>query len=169
LKNPVVKGHNLRLDKEPDFAEVVKAIDAFSGDFRELVFCGYGEPTLRFDLVKQLAGHFRKRFSKIRLDTNGHGNLINGRDITVELHGIFDAVSISLNASNPQDYVKLNRPEYGQQAFQAMLDFIKSCAEKGLEVTASIVGFPGADVENTEKIARSLGVKYRIRKYDELG
>lgn len=169
LKNPVVKGHNLHLDKEPEFEDVVKAIDGFNDDFDELVFCGYGEPTIRFDLVKQVAKHFRRRFTRIRIDTNGHGNLINGRDITMELPGVIDAVSISLNAENEEKYIKLNRPEYGGRAFKAMQDFIRACVEKKLDVTASIVGFPGAEVEKTAEIANNIGAKFRVRKYDDLG
>lgn len=169
LKNPMVKGHNLKLDKEPDFDDVVRDVSAFPSSFDELVFCGYGEPTLRFDLVKQLSRRFRDRFPQIRLDTNGHGNLINGRDITAELPGVIDSVSISLNASDAESYIRINRPEYGPESFEAMLTFIKSCRERGVEVTATIVGFPGADVEGTQKIAQKLDVKFRIRKYNDLG
>ena len=169
LKNPMVKGHNLKLDKEPNFDDVVRDVAAYPASFGELVFCGYGEPTLRFELVKRLAGHFRTRFPRIRLDTNGHGNLINGRDITAELPGLIDSVSISLNAADAESYVRLNRPEFGPESFAAMLTFIKSCRERGIEVTATIVGFPGAEVEGAQKIAQNLGVKFRIRKYNDLG
>jgi len=169
LKNPMVKGHNLKLDNEPNFDDVVRDVDDYPASFDELVFCGYGEPTLRFDLVKQLARHFRARFPRIRLDTNGHGNLINQRDITAELPGVIDSVSISLNASDAESYVRINRPEYGPESFEAMLTFIKSCRRCGVEVTATIVGFPGADVEGTQIIAQNLDVKFRIRKYNDLG
>ena len=169
LKNPMVKGHNLKLEKEPDFTEVVRAVEAFPASFDELVFCGYGEPTIRFDMVKKLASHFRSRFKQIRLDTNGHGNLINQRDITPELVGSIDVISVSLNAATPEEYVRLNRPEYGLDSFRAMLEFIKLCKKKDLEVAATVVGFPGAEVEGTKKIAGELGVNYRIRKYNDLG
>jgi len=169
LKRPMVQGHNLKLEQEPSFEDAAHAIDQFPHTYDELVFCGYGEPTIRFELVKDLARKFRHRFSRIRLDTNGHGNLIHERDIVPEMAGLIDAVSVSLNAATPQEYVRINRPENGEAAFAAMQDFLKKCRAAGFEVIASIVGFPGADVEGTEKIARSLDVKYRIRKFNDLG
>jgi len=169
LKRPMVQGHNLKLEQEPSFQEVVQAVDRFSRTFEELVFCGYGEPTLRFELVKELARHYQRRFPRIRLDTNGQGSLINRRDIVPELMGLINAVSVSLNAASAQEYIRLNRPQYGERAFEGMLDFMRKCLTAGLEVTASIVGFPGADIEGTKEIARLLGVKYRIRKYNDLG
>ena len=167
--NPVVKGHSLKLETEPEFDDVVKAVNDMPGEFRELVFCGFGEPTLRFDLVKQIAKHFRSRFTRIRLDTNGSGNLINERDISGEIEALFDAVSVSLNTSDPDEYLRINRPQYGDEAFPAMLEFIRSCAARDLEVTASIVGFPGADITGTSKLAKELGADFRVRKYNDLG
>ena len=169
LRNPVVKGHSLKLEAEPDYNESAAAVEAFPDNFDEMVFCGFGEPTIRFDLVMRLAKRFRSRFKSIRLDTNGHGNLINGRDITDDLAGVFNEVSISLNSSKPDEYLKINRPEYGVDAFAAMKEFIKACRIKGLRVTASIVGFPGADEKGAEELSRELGVNFRIRKYNDLG
>lgn len=168
-RNPVVKGHNLALEEEPTFEGALKAVGAIDGDYQELVFCGFGEPTLRFDLVKRIAGHLRPRFQRLRLDTNGHGSLINRRDITGEVAELFDAVSVSLNAANQEEYAKISRPEFGNEAFPALIDFIRGCKSKGLEVTATIVGFPGADIQEAEALARELGVNFRVRKYNELG
>lgn len=168
-KNPVVKGYNLKLEREPEFEDVVEAVEKRSNQYDELVFCGYGEPTIRFDLMKRIARRFRPRFHRIRLDTNGHGNLINGRDIVKETAEVVDSVSVSLNTSDPEEYLRLNRPEFVDKAFPQMLNFIRRCKESGLEVTATIVGFPGADVEGSEKLAEQSGVKFRVRKYNELG
>ena len=169
LRNPVVKGHSLKLDVEPDYDEAVRAVESFPNTFDELVFCGFGEPTMRFDLMLKLAKKFRSRFKKLRLDTNGHGNLINGRDITGEIASIFDVVSVSLNTSDPGEYLKLNRPEFGEKAYEAVKEFMKSCKAKGLDVIASIVGFPGADEKGAEKLAEESGVNFKIRKYNDLG
>jgi TatD DNase family protein len=169
LKNPMVKGHNLKLEQEPDFEEVVREVEKFPPNFRELVFCGYGEPTLRLDLVKRLAEHFRSKFKRIRMDTNGHGNLINERDIVPELRGLIDIVSVSLNAGEAKTYLKLNRPHFGEKAFPTVLDFIHQCRSAGMEVTATIVGYPGAEVEASEKLTRELGINFRIRKFNDLG
>ena len=165
----MVKGHNLKLDVEPEFEDVVNIVETFPDSFDELVFCGYGEPTIRFELLKKIAARFRRRFRQIRLDTNGHGSIINQRDITPELVGLIDVVSVSLNAATTEEYVRLNRPEYGPESFMAMQEFMKLCKVKGLEVTATVVGFPGADVEGTKRIAVELGVTYRVRKYNDLG
>ena len=169
LKNPVVKGHNLKLEKEPDFQEVINAINQVDGEYKELVFCGYGEPTERFELLKQVAKRVRGRFKKIRLNTNGQGNLINKRDITPELAGVVDMVSVSLNAADAATYDKINRSQFGIAAFPSVLDFIHSARNQGLKVTVSIVGYPGADVEGAAKLANELGVEFRIRKYNDLG
>ncbi|MCX5666183.1 MAG: YchF/TatD family DNA exonuclease, partial [Candidatus Omnitrophica bacterium] len=55
-----VKGHNLRLDKEPTVEEILKA----AGDvkrYREIVFCGYGEPTTRLEVVKAVCRELKKQ------------------------------------------------------------------------------------------------------------
>jgi len=168
-RNPVVKGHSLKLQDEPDFNEIISAIESYANGYEELVFCGFGEPTLRLDMLKQVAEHFRNKFQKIRLDTNGHGNLINGRDIAGEIAKVLDTVSVSLNTSDPEEYLKLNRPDFGEKAFPAMLEFIRNCRDSGLEVIGTIVGFPNADIAGVEKLAKESGIKFRVRKYNDLG
>jgi TatD DNase family protein len=168
-KNPIVKGHYLKLEQEPNFEAVVKAVEAYPSNFKELVFCGYGEPTIRFELLKQLARYFRNRFPRIRLDTNGHGNLINERDITGELVGLIDAVSVSLNSADVDTYLKLNRPIFGERGYGGMLDFIKKCRNLGIETMVTIVGYPGVDTAKSQQLAKELGVKFRLRKYNDLG
>lgn len=53
-REAIVKGHNLKIEHEPTSQEVIEAI----GDptrYDEIVFCGYGEPTIRLDVVKEVA------------------------------------------------------------------------------------------------------------------
>ena len=77
--------------------------------FSEIVFCGYGEPTLRWDVVKQVARYVKQHGGSTRMNTNGHGNIINQRDITPELKGLLDTISISLNSTDAEQYAALMR------------------------------------------------------------
>ena len=164
----VVKGHNLRLQEEPTAKELIKEI----GDpkrYDEVVFCGYGEPLLRLDVVKAVAAEVKKKGGKVRIDTNGHGNLIHKRNILPELAGLVDAVSVSLNAQNAELYEKLSQPRFGAAAYDAVKEFIRDAMKHIPEVTATVVSAPGVDVEACRKIAEELGAKYRVREYNVVG
>lgn len=159
-----IKGHHLRLAKEPTTKEVIKAI----GDpkrYEEIVFCGYGEPLIRLDVVKEVSAAVKKRGGKVRIDTNGHGNLIHKRNILPELAGLVDALSISLNAQNAEVYDKISQPALGPGTYDAVKEFIAESKKHIPDVTASIVSVPGVDVEACRKIAGELGVKFRVREH----
>jgi len=163
-----VKGHNLRLADEPAAEDLIKEI----GDpkrFDEIVFCGYGEPTLRLDVIKAVATEVKKKGGKVRIDTNGHGNLIHKRNIVPELAGLVDAVSISLNGQNAEIYEKLSQPKFGAAAYDAVKEFIAEAVKYIPSVTATVVSAPGVDVEACRKIAEGLGAKYRVREYNVVG
>lgn len=158
------RGHDLRLESEPSAAEVIKAV----GDpkrYGEVIFCGYGEPLLRLDVLKEVAKWVKENGGKVRVNTSGHANLEYGRDITPELEGLVDAVSISLNASNPADYVKLHKPKFGAAAFQGVLDFAAACAKRVPDVTLTCIEFPGTDMNACRAVAEKLNVKFRARPY----
>lgn len=169
VDDPVVKGYNLRLRSEPSARELIRAI----GDparFDEVVFCGYGEPTLRLDVIKEVARAVKQAGGRVRLNTNGHGNLIHRRNILPELAGLVDAVSISLNADNAEKYADLCRPAFGPKTHDAVLEFIKEAKRHIPDVTVSVVRLPAVDVEACERIAReTLGVKFRVRELDAVG
>lgn len=163
-----VKGHNLRLGEEPAAAELIAEI----GDpkrYDEIVFCGYGEPLLRLDVVKAVCGEVKRRGGKVRIDTNGHGNLINKRNILPELAGLVDAVSVSLNAQDAALYEKLSQPTFGLAAYDAVKEFIREAAKHLPDVTATVVSAPGVDVEACRRIAGELGAKFRVREYNVVG
>ena len=104
----------------------------------------------------------------LRLNTNGHGNLIHGRDITTELSQAVDSVSISLNASTAKDYQKICHSEYGEKAFDAMLEFTKLCVPKFKKTVLSVVDTIGADeIERCRKVCKSTGAEFRIREIIE--
>ncbi|MDQ7798886.1 MAG: YchF/TatD family DNA exonuclease [Candidatus Edwardsbacteria bacterium] len=167
-KTDFIKGHNLRLEREPAFQEVIDAIGDPS-KYREVVFCGYGEPMLRLDLVKQVAGWLKSKKAQVRINTNGHGNLIAGRDIIPELKGLIDEVSISLNAGDQETYDRICPSRFSGKAFAAMLDFARGCRMAGIKTTMTVMDMPGVDIGLAEKTAKKLGVDIRVRHYDVVG
>ena len=163
---------NLWLEHEPSRQE---AMDSFLSrdvcSYREIVFCGYGEPTYRLDdilwLVDQLKERFGGQLPPVRINTNGHANLIHGRDVIPELKGRIDTLSISLNANNAADYTALCHPVQGEAAYQAMLDFARECKEYVPHVVMTIVDKDKTPEEITRcrRLTEDLGVTLRIRAY----
>lgn len=160
----VINGYNLKMKKseEPDAEVYIKEI----GDpktYSEIVFCGYGEPTIRWDVVKKIAGYVKDNGGKTRMNTDGHGNFINKRDITPELENTIDTVSISLNSTDPQQYAKLMNVDPSMHS--EMLDFAKR-AKNFTRVVLSIVGLSEVDKESAKKlVTEEIGVEFREREY----
>jgi len=167
LQTNYVKGHNLRLEKEPSTEEIITAIGEPSS-YREIVFCGYGEPFLRLDVVKDVSAWIKQRGGKVRINTNGHGNLIHGRNILPELDGLVDRLSISLDAENEEIYEKICMPAY-KEAFQGAISFIKEAKKYIPEVEVTVVTVPEVDIEKCKVIAQELGVRLRARRLDVVG
>ena len=159
----------LWLEHEPSFEEAVAQFDNFDmTSFKEFVFCGFGEPTMRFDLLKQLAKYEKDTYHlPVRLNTNGQGDLINGRSIAKELYGFVDTISISLNTSYPDKYNELVRSVYGDKAFDAMITFVKEAKKYVPNVILSTVEttITKEDEARCAALCRELGVKYRIREW----
>lgn len=167
-KNAIGSADNLWLEHNPDFDEVKNAIDNFDfTGYNEVIFCGYGEPTNAFDLLIKVAQYIRNKMNiKIRVNTNGLGSLINERDISQELCQNVDAVSISLNCSNEEEYNKVVRPKFGIKSYSAMLDFAKNCKKYTDDVMLSVVDVIGEqEVAKCQKIADDLDIKLRVRKF----
>jgi len=140
---------------------------------KEVVFCGYGEPLLRLDTLKEVSRYIKDNFSdiKIRINTNGHASAVFNKDVVSELVGLIDSVSISLNAENEEKYNKIARPGI-EDAYLYMQNFARRCVEVGIDTTLSIVsGYPqcDVDVEKCEKICASIGAKFRNREWIEKG
>ena len=136
----------LWLQEEPKKEDVLAEILGQDlTQYAEIVFCGYGEPTCRLDdllwICDQLHAAHRPDLPPIRLNTNGHASLICHRDVTPELQGRLDAVSVSLNASNAADYLAITRPGAGEAAWQAMLDFVRDAQNYVPKVIVSIVDY----------------------------
>ena len=159
----VIKGINLRIEKEPEPEEVIAEI----GDprrYKEVVFCGYGEPTIRLDALKQIARWVKDHGGRTRLNTNGHGNVINKRNILPELAGLLDGVSVSLNATDPGQYGRLMRLD-GPLFFNAMLDFTREAVRHIGHVLLTVVDLEDVDQEKARQIAADLGAEFHSRPY----
>jgi TatD DNase family protein len=163
-----VKGHKLRLAEEPAAAELIAQIGD-PGNYAEIVFCGYGEPLLRLDVVKTVAAEVKRRGGKVRIDTNGHANLIHKRNVLPELAGLVDAVSVSLNAQNAELYEKISQPKFGVETYESVKEFIRESKKYIPEVTATVVSLPEVDVDACRRIAEELGARFRVREYNVVG
>ncbi len=164
-----VKGHNLRLDFEPSEEEIIDALGDLSA-YKEVVFCGYGEPTLRLETVRKVASFVKGKGVKVRLTTNGGGDLINSRSIAPELKGLIDVISVSLNAPDAESYDEICKSVYGGKAYDAMLKFIKECRGEGIEVELTCLDMIGEEnVEKCRKMALELDSSFRLRKLHVVG
>ena len=156
------------LDKEPTVDEILKAVDD-PLKYSEIVFCGYGEPTMRLDVMKDVARALKAKGAVLRLVTNGHGDLINSRPITGELSGLIDKVSVSLNAVTEEKYSEICSPKFGPGSFKSVVGFIKDCVGNKIDTEVTCLDLEGIDVKKCEELAKSVGAKFRLRRYGVTG
>jgi TatD family-associated radical SAM protein len=137
---------------------------ADDGAANEVVFCGFGEPTVRLDAVLAVTEWLHVRRIRTRLDTNGHGQLLHPEvDVPAALAAAgLDAVTVSLNAADPQAYDEICRPVFAK-AHRAVIQFAEQCVRHDIETTLTAVDYPGADPAGCEAIARALGARFRAR------
>ena len=157
---------NLWLKHEPTVDEVIDAISAIDiFKYQEIVFCGYGEPMERVDAIIDIADFIKENYHmKIRINTNGLGDLIHDRDTVDMIAGHVDAVSVSLNAPNNQRYMDICKPSFGEAAYPAMLEFAEKAVKKIPDVTMSVVDIiTPQEIEECKKIAENIGAKFRVR------
>ena len=160
----------LWLDREPTIEEVIESIEKWClSDFEEIVFCGYGEPTERLHDLLRVAAYLKSKSNiKIRINTNGLSDLINGERTAPLLKGLIDTVSVSLNATNKEDYLKVVRPRFGIDSYDAMLAFTRDCVAFVPTVVMTIVDTVTTEEEQKKarEICESLGAHLRIRPYE---
>lgn len=168
-----VCGQALWLDDENSTAEdVISQFKNFEPT-TEVIFCGYGEPLLKLEVLKEVAKFIKESdpTTKIRINTNGHANFVHKRNILPELKGLIDEFSVSLNAPTKEEYDELSLPKF-DSAYEEVKKFIKCCSEEQIDVVASVVeGFQGKhlDLCACEKIATDLGAKFRAREWIQNG
>ena len=169
-----VCGAEMWHDDNYTLEDIIEQFNKFLPYVKTTVFCGYGEPFLRREMMKEFCKYLRKNYPKIkiRVNTNGHANAIYKTNVAEEFKGLIDAVSVSLNASCEKDYDEICKPKI-KNGCGEVKKFIKACSDAGIEVTASVVtGFDKihyVNVEECEKIASSLGAKFRNREFIENG
>lgn len=160
----------LWLEREPTVEEVCKSLDNWElSKYEEIVFCGYGEPTERLDDLLQVAKYIKSKSDiKIRINTNGLADLIHGKSTAHKLEGLIDTVSVSLNATNKEDYEKIVRPKFGIESYDAMLKFTKDCTAFVPDVVMTVVDVVTSPEEQelSRKICESVGAKLRIRPFE---
>ena len=170
-KDYVFDADSLWLEREPSVKEVCDSIDGWDlSKYDEVVFCGYGEPTERLDELLEVAAYIKSKDSstKIRINTNGLADLIHGEKTAHKLKGLIDTVSISLNATNKEDYFKIVRPKFGMDSYDAMLAFTRDCVAYVPEVVMTVVDVVTTkeEQEHSRKICESTGATFRIRPYE---
>ncbi len=158
----ILWGYNLKLATEPTVDELMAAIGD-STRYNEVVFCGYGEPSIRLDVVTEVGRRLREAGTRVRLDTNGQGNLIWNRNIVPELSEAVDAISVSLNAQDAETYDRICHSRFGSDTYGHVLAFVRECKKVGLDVTVSVVDVPEIDVPASRKVAGELGVRFKVR------
>ncbi len=160
----------LWLDREPTVEEVCQSLDAWDlTQYDEVVFCGYGEPTERLHDLLQVADHIRSKSNiAIRINTNGLSDLIHGTSTAPLLAGRIDTVSVSLNATNAEDYLRVVRPKFGIQSYDAMLHFTKDCVNYVPHVVMTVVDVvtSAEEQEKSRQICQSLGATLRVRPFE---
>lgn len=168
-----VCGKNMWLDSENFSARDVISQLSELPISSEITFCGYGEPMLKLDILKEVAKYIKEKYPnvKIRINTNGHANFVYKRNVCEELKGLIDTISVSLNGVDEKEYNELSQPSF-EGAYGEVKKFIKASSDAGIKTVATIVeGYKGRhiDIEKCKKIANELGANLRVREWIENG
>ncbi len=161
---------SLWLEREPGVEEVKAEFDKFDMQkYKEVVFCGFGEPTERLEDLLEIAAFVKDKFNKpIRINTNGLSDLIWQKDTAPMYKGLVDTVSISLNTPNKERYYELTRSKFGIDSYDAMLNFAGNVSKYVPHVVLSTVAITLTEEEEKQcaQICERLGVTYRIRPWE---
>ena len=158
-------GYNLKMtkDEEPPAETYIEEIGDPS-QYGEIVFCGYGEPTIRWDVVKKIARYVKDNGGKTRLNTNGHGSFINKRDITPEFNGLIDVVSISINTVDPRQYAKIMKLD--TRFFNEMVMFAKNVKQFVDRLVMTVVSIDEVEISKAKDVVeKKFGAEFRVRPY----
>lgn len=167
----MLENNSLWLKEEPTAEVIINELKEY--DLKavpEIIFCGFGEPTEKLEVIVEVATYLKATYPtlKLRINTNGLGNLIHGYDISEKFANLIDTVSISLNASNAEEYFKLTRSKFGIESFDAMLEFASLAKKSVPNVVLSVVDIIGEEeISKCQAICDKLGVKLRVRVFEE--
>ena len=164
-----VCGAQMWHDENYTLDDIIIQFKSYNHVPQNVVFCGYGEPFLKKDMMKAFAQYLRENYPeiKIRVNTNGHANAIYKTNVAEEFKGLLDEASVSLNSDNAEQYNEICQPKI-ENAYEAVKDFLRSCKKAGIKTYASIVtGFDEREinVENCERIAHELGAEFKNREF----
>jgi len=164
-----ISGFKLKLAQEPSIKQVIKCLERhISRRWKEIVFCGFGEPTIRLDCILEVTKWIKRHYPslRVRLNTNGHAFLINpNRDVIKDLKeaGI-DAVSVSLNGHDEETYNKVCKPIF-KDAYKSVIEFIRKAKNESLDVEVTAVEIPEIDISKIRDLALKFNAKFRVREY----
>lgn len=165
----MIMGHLLKLDREPTAEQLIERIEN-PNDYREIVISGLGEPTMRWDVCLEVARRLKEMGATVRLNTNGQGSLINGRDIVPEMAGLFDSVSITMLGHDKASHDRVAMPSDPDRAWDAVIEFAQACREAVPDVVMAAVAVPDLDVEAMRALAEDqFKLRFRIREYRPKG
>lgn len=160
---------SLWLEREPTLDDVIRAVQEYEplSNYSEVVFCGFGEPFSSFDVLIGTAHWLKEQgVAHVRINTNGLGDMIEGRSTAADLAEIIDEISVSLNAPNAQRYEDICVPEFGIQSFDAIIAFVKSAKQYVPKISLSVVDFLSSEeIQECKNIAAELDVPLRVRLY----
>ncbi len=159
---------SLWLKGDPTIDEIKAEIDNFDfSEYDEVVFCGYGEPTQTLDNLIESAKYLKEKHSlKIRLNSNGLSDLINGKPTAHLFEGVVDSISISLNAPNSEAYQRVTRSKFGEDAYPALLKFAEECKQYIPSVKFTVVDVISEDeIKECKKISEKMGIPLRVREW----
>ncbi len=163
-----VQGYDLQMDHRPEAGEILNNLPGLE-PYDEIVFCGFGEPTLRLKTLLAVATEIKKYNKKIRLNTDGLGNLVHKRNILPELGTVIDSVSVSMNAHNEEVYNQHCQPQL-PGSYQAMLEFVRQAPDYIDDVTVTAInGLENVDIDACRQMAGDMGVNFRQRELDRVG
>lgn len=166
----MAKSNSLWLDREPTVEEIIGEFEKYDlSQFNEIIFCGFGEPLTRLDDLLQVAKYLKNRRSNIliRVNTNGLADLVHKKGIAPLLKDLIDTVSISLNASNAEEYFRLTRNKFGIESYDAMLKFAVSCKEYVPNVVMTVVDCIGQEeIDACQAVCDTIGIPLRVRPFE---
>lgn len=166
----MAESNSLWLDREPTVQEIIAEFEKYDlNKFNEIIFCGFGEPLMRIDDILEVAKYLKGRNKdiKIRVNTNGLADLVHNKKTAPLLKGLIDTVSISLNASNAEEYYKITRNKFGIESFDEMLKYAVSCKEFVPNVVMTVVDCIGQqEIADCQAVCDRIGISLRVRAFE---